>query len=83
MGCFNTVVFICECCNSEVYVQSKGGTCELKTYHNGRAPLADAGYIIGAKALCKCGKEFEVVAAARLVQLWLKPLEKDDEHSDG
>ena len=70
MGCFDTVLFRCECGN-RIPAQSKSGLCNLNTYARTSVPLAVVAGL-GETIQCEsCGKQYRIVPSTRRVSLAL------------
>ena len=66
MGCYDTVRFRCLKCGDRIHVQSKGGSCRLKTYTPNTAPANTLGYIDKDLITCdSCGSTFQIKVEAR------------------
>lgn len=67
MGCFDSVLFKCEC-GEKLEVQSKAHICDLKEYNLGGVPLSIAGDLDGEVVECpKCGAEYSLRAQSTAV----------------
>lgn len=61
MGMFDSVMFRCPKCDSQMEVQSKAGECTLREYEPWSVPESIAKDIAGQTAFCdNCDKQYRV-----------------------
>lgn len=61
MGMFDTIHFNCPVCKNKIEVQTKGGKCDLLTYHQKSVPADAAGYVRGDNVTCaNCNNSFYI-----------------------
>ena len=80
MGMFDSVLFDCPGCGTELDIQSKAGNCLLNRYRMPDIPPAIAGDIINREVVChniKCRKVFKV--AGYVLILGLQPFKGENE----
>lgn len=64
---YDTVVFKCPKCSSNLEEQSKFGNCTLEYFNSDEVPVSIAYSMIGKKISCyNCNKQFEIVTGQKL-----------------
>jgi len=72
MGCYNTLIFKCPSCGSDIEEQSKGGSCTLSTYEAIEAPLGDLVYVEDEIIYCdKCKRKYQI-KKQKIIQPYLQ-----------
>lgn len=73
MGMFDSIIFFCPDCNTEIEEQSKSGDCLLKNYHHKSVPANIAMDIVDNTVICpSCKKRFIISGKIARTSLFLK-----------